>query len=185
MTVKTRPTSIVTYTGRRVWPVSMTVDDVIPIDVAHALSNICRYNGHVDEFYSVAQHCCLLYDRGVELNLEPLVLKELLIHDATETYCGDMVAPLKHQDEFQFYRDLEDKIHLIVCDKFELPYVFDPIVKDLDISIREAEIRDLKSGIGSTVKQKAGNQFGEITGWSPAKARSAMIKRMRKTGITV
>src|SRR4030042_2014756 len=31
-------------------------------DIAHGLANNCRWNGHTQKFWSVAQHCCMMYD---------------------------------------------------------------------------------------------------------------------------
>lgn len=65
-------------------------NDVLIEDIAHALSNQCRYNGHTREFYSVAEHSvrvasCL----PVKLRLAGLM------HDTAEAYVGDIVRPLK------------------------------------------------------------------------------------------
>ena len=59
-------------------------------DIAHALSMICRYGGHVREYYSVAQHSCL-----VAQLLAPRLRIYGLLHDAAEAYLGDVVSPLK------------------------------------------------------------------------------------------
>lgn len=40
-----------TYTGKKFHPTSPTVDEIDIVDIAHALSLICRYGGHVDRFY--------------------------------------------------------------------------------------------------------------------------------------
>lgn len=69
-------------------------------DIAWSLSMQCRYNGHVNRFYSVADHC----NKIVEHILEDKTLSDddqfnaarlALLHDATEAYIGDMVKPLK------------------------------------------------------------------------------------------
>ncbi len=78
-------------------------------DIAHALSNICRFNGHCREFYSVAQHsavCALLAAEAMPKGLDPAcglrvprgeleLARWMLLHDAHEAYIGDISAPLK------------------------------------------------------------------------------------------
>ena len=44
-------TFIETYTGRAFWPLHPTAAELSVIDIAHALSNQCRYTGHVQHFY--------------------------------------------------------------------------------------------------------------------------------------
>ena len=48
---------ITTYTGRHINPVNPDPDMICIEDIAHALSLICRGNGHVKTFFSVGQHC--------------------------------------------------------------------------------------------------------------------------------
>jgi hypothetical protein len=86
---------IETYTGRAFWPLKPTVEGLSIIDIAHALSNQCRYSGHVRFFYSVAQHCCLLAAKLSERGGSAADCLQLLMHDAQEAYLVDIPRPLK------------------------------------------------------------------------------------------
>ena len=45
---------ITTYTGKLFDPTNPNIDGIDIVDIAHALSLLCRGNGHVKHFYSVA-----------------------------------------------------------------------------------------------------------------------------------
>lgn len=62
--------------------------------VAHALSQICRFTGHTDEFYSVAQHA-VYTARLVERMGYPQYALWGLFHDNPEAVYGDHSSPLK------------------------------------------------------------------------------------------
>ena len=83
-------TYIVTYTGKVFEFMNPKPEMVCIEDIAHALANICRYTGHIKQFYSVAQHCVLM--ANADLPGDPLVR---LLHDATEAYIGDLASPWK------------------------------------------------------------------------------------------
>lgn len=85
-------------------------------EVAHALSHICRYTGHVPEFYSVAQHCCL-----VAAHLPRRFALAGLLHDATEAYISDLSAPLKRLPGMEFYGTLEERLYARVAATFGVP----------------------------------------------------------------
>lgn len=62
-------------------------------DIAHALGMIVRYNGHVKQFYSVAEHSVLVAKLMRDLTGgDPY---EGLLHDATEAYLSDVPKPFK------------------------------------------------------------------------------------------
>ncbi|WP_437881058.1 phosphohydrolase [Pseudomonas sp. LRF_L74] len=68
---------------------------VITTDLAHALSNVCRFNGHCARHYSVAQHSILVADI---IALQGGTAEEQLaglLHDGTEAYISDLTRPLK------------------------------------------------------------------------------------------
>ena len=54
---------IMTYTGKMFDPLRPEWEKIDIADIAHALSMLCRANGHFPTFYSVAQHCinCMVY----------------------------------------------------------------------------------------------------------------------------
>jgi 5'-deoxynucleotidase YfbR-like HD superfamily hydrolase len=66
-------------------------DTILIEDIAHGLANNCRWNGHSQKFWSVAQHCCMMFDKA------PYNQRlSYLFHDAEEAYWGDMIRPLKN-----------------------------------------------------------------------------------------
>src|SRR4051812_31750950 len=83
---------IQTYSGTEFWPLSPKAADVKLIDIAHALSNKCRFAGHCREFYSVAQHSVL-----VSRQLPDEFKLWGLLHDAGEAYFADIPNPIKIQ----------------------------------------------------------------------------------------
>lgn len=64
-------------------------------DIAHGLSNTCRFSGHCDRFYSVAEHACLVMWRLEKEGFPPETLRKVLHHDDSEAYLTDIPRPLK------------------------------------------------------------------------------------------
>ena len=136
-------------------------------DIAHALSNLCRFNGHTREFYSVAQHSVLVsytvelavFDQQEQIPIEsrggPEAVEELriaglwgLLHDASEAYLGDVTSPLKtalRKTPFDVstYDRLEAQIMSGVCLAFGLPPVQPALVREMDLRILATERRDV------------------------------------------
>lgn len=93
---------IQTYTGKAFDLLDPQPEQVDILDIAHALSNICRFTGHCRAFYSVAQHSCLVARIVVDLwrrehgyDCPEEVALVALLHDAPEAYIGDVSTPLK------------------------------------------------------------------------------------------
>ena len=107
LSIERRGGSILTYTGRTFWPLDPRPEDIDVRDIAHALSLQCRFSGHCREFYSVAQHSCLVAEAAAQVNLAYALPG--LLHDASEAYLIDLPSPLKRADGFETYRAAEHR----------------------------------------------------------------------------
>lgn len=127
---------ISTYTGKKFFIFNPRVEDIEIADIARALSMICRFNGHVKKFYSVAQHSVLVsYIVPEEYALEGLM------HDATEAIIGDMVRPIKRfMPEF---KEVENKLEAAIAQRFNLRTDIHDIIKEADNIALVTEARDL------------------------------------------
>lgn len=128
-----KPTAIETRTGRAFDYDDVQMQDIKIQDMAASLSKICRYNGHGNEFYSVAEHCLILAEYALEHYDETIAL-HMLLHEAAEPYIGDHVSPVKNY--CPQIRELEHPIMEVACFKFGLQYPFPAIVKELDTRIQ-------------------------------------------------
>ena len=107
---------ITTFTGKRVDPLNITPHDLEIRDIAHALSLICRGNGQVRLFYSVAQHCIACAKEAEARGYSDRIILACLLHDAAECYLSDVPRPVK--EHLQGYRELEDRILEAVWEAF-------------------------------------------------------------------
>jgi len=131
-------TSIDTYCGIDFHPFNPVPSMVVIEDIAHALSNLCRFSGHCISYYSVSQHSVLV------ASILPQELKLAgLLHDASEAYLQDIPSPIKRSPEFKMYRDLEANVEAVIAQKFGYKFPLDPRVKEADCILLATEKRDL------------------------------------------
>lgn len=164
---------IQTYTGKEFFPTAPSRELINIIDIAHALSNICRFTGHTRDFYSVAQHSVLVSNyvpAGYEL--------AGLLHDATEAYLNDIAAPLKRTPELYGYTVAEQRLARTIEARFGLEpdSLSGFAVKAVDIQMLYTEKRDLL-----TKQLDWGSSVGpfeeKIIPWTPKEARSKFLAR--------
>lgn len=106
---------IQTHSGVRFYPQDIQRGDICIEDIAHALSQICRFTGHTKWFYSVGQHaliCSYMMPEGLELYG--------LLHDASEAYLCDVARPIKYLPEMEAYRRLEADVQTSIYLAFGL-----------------------------------------------------------------
>ena len=133
---------IQTYTGKSFNPLPGENEDCGPIelmDIAHALSHLCRFNGHTKRFYSVGEHS--LHVSALLAHHEPLIQAWGLLHDAAEAYLGDMVRPIKQR--MPEFIAIEDRLLQCIAKRFDLVWPIPDVVFDADDSMLATEFRDL------------------------------------------
>lgn len=141
-------------------------------DIAWNLAGICRYGGSTLGHYSVAQHCVFMDSifsfrgfnntpkiwskdvqtliKSLERNpeLERRVRLEILLHDASEAYLGDVPSPLKKL--LPQYKTIEDQWTKVIRNSFNLPEInntdsqseiINELVKGLDVLALHIERR--------------------------------------------
>lgn len=121
-----------TRSGIKYYPLDPRASEVRIRDIAHSLSMLCRYNGHCNAFYSVAEHSV-----WVSMQVKPEHQLSALLHDASEAYCSDVPRPLKLN--LPGYADIEQMNWLAIAERFNLPRVMHDSIHVADNAVLLAE----------------------------------------------
>lgn len=135
--------AISTYTGRTFDMFDPSTWDFSRMDIAHALSTLNRFAGHVN-FYSIGEHSIrvseLLAHWGCDKDTQLLGL----LHDASEAYLLDIPRPWKGQVMIggRTYVQREDEIQAAIFEWSGITYAFEndwDIVKEADMELYRIE----------------------------------------------
>lgn len=108
--------TITTFTGKHLNPMEPDKEAIDILDIAHALSLICRGNGQVKTFFSVGQHCIHCALEAQARGYSNRVILACLLHDASECYMSDVPSPFKKF--LQDYQETEEKLLDMIYEKF-------------------------------------------------------------------
>jgi hypothetical protein len=174
---------IQTYTGRKFCPLEPRAEDVFLEDIAHALSNQCRFSGHCEDFYSVAQHSVLVALCVERRGHGTMATAAALLHDASEAYLVDVPRPIK--PHLVGYKAIEDAVMAQVAVRFGImpEWFTSNVIKGADERLLATEARDLM--------RPAPEHWGllrppldeKIIPWQPSMAKRMFLDNARRLGL--
>lgn len=163
-----------TFTGLRFFPLDPSPDQICIQDIAHHLSLIARFTGATATAYSVAQHSVLVSEL-----CEAEDASWGLMHDAAEAYYTDLNTPVKHTDELEGYRKLEQRGMDVVCDRYALSRRKPSSVSAADTFAFRIECASLFPEGHPTWKPMPGG-MSKITPWPADVAERAFLSRFEE-----
>lgn len=107
---------ILTHTRVMFDPVHPNAERIDIRDIAHALSMLCRANGHFPTFYSVGQHSINCMREAAARGCSRRVQLACLLHDASEAYLADVTRPVKK--ELPRYLEIEEPLQTLIWEKY-------------------------------------------------------------------
>lgn len=158
--------------GNKLWLNDLDSNKYVISDVAHSLSNQCRYAGHSDIFYSVAQHSVL----ASQMVTSDVAL-ETLMHDCGESVMPDIPRPVKHF--VKGVREFDDMVSASMFKFFNLTWPLDKKVVEADNRMLATEARQFMKN--SNIDEW---DIGDIepynfiiTSWRPEFAKQMFLDR--------
>jgi hypothetical protein len=162
-------------TGRQFWPLDPRPEEIDLRDIARALSNQCRFGGHMNAFYSVAQHSVLVSWHSPNHPIAGL------LHDAAEAYLVDVPTPIKKH--LHGYEEIERNLLGAIGERFDV------WLKDLPEEVKIADMRAL-----ATEQQNLRPKYdfwtppmppfgGVIIPWPPSVAEDMFLARAEELGL--
>jgi hypothetical protein len=138
-------------------------DEIFIEDIANSLAKQCRYNGNIQNHYSVAEHSVILSHMVEERQFEALM------HDAAETYLCDLPRPVQEaigQDFRIKYKKIESKILHVIGQKFRFDTPIPISVLAMDDRLMREEMAEMDS-----------ENFDTIEFWSADLAEYRFLER--------
>jgi hypothetical protein len=129
-----------TYTNKKYHFLNPSVEEICIEDISRALSMSCRYSGHVNRFYSVAEHSVIIANLVYAKTKSKQEAFSALLHDASEAYLTDIPRPIK--PHLTNYGELEALAEKVIQKKFNVPGM-SKFTKYLDTHICGAEAKFL------------------------------------------
>ncbi len=140
-------------------------------DIALGLSHVCRFGGHLEKHYSVAQHSWY-----VSHAVDQRFALAGLLHDGVEAFLCDIPSPLKAF--LKDYRAIEQLHERELFRRMDLPYPIPAEVHLADKQVLAAEVRDLRPASVHWAPLKDVVAYDQwIKPWSPKKAREQFLAR--------
>lgn len=166
-----------TYTGIQFWPLDPRADEICIEDIAHSLAHQCRYNGHCQRFYSVAEHSAIMASFA-----KPEHKLAALLHDAAEAYLCDIPRPLKKY--LHGYREIEERLERTIAAKFGAPYPWPQEVHELDERMLADELEQIMAPPPADWNLRYPELSVHLPGFEPEVAEHVFLKvfRMITTG---
>ena len=107
---------ILTHTKKEFYPLDPQIEDIDIVDIAHALSLLCRANGHFKHFYSVGLHSLNCANEAIARGYSKNVVLGCLLHDGSEAYLADITRPVKRH--LHKYLEIEDVLQNKIFEKW-------------------------------------------------------------------
>ena len=107
---------ILTYKKKEFYPLEPKIEDIDIEDIAHALSLLCRANGHFNHFYSVGIHSLNCAYEAKARGYSQNVILGCLLHDGSEAYLADITRPVKKH--LHRYLEIEDVLQSKIFEKW-------------------------------------------------------------------
>lgn len=183
-TAESRRSWIPTFSGRAFDVVDPSSRDISIRDIAHSLSMQCRFGGHCQRYYSLAEH---------SLHLSRLVDEKLalcaLLHEASHAYVQDVIVPLRPL--LGGYQELTRRISAMVAKRFRLPSVLPEAIRKADQRLLATEIEYLLlptpkpwlPGVGPYSLEELGLQHTRQLGLLPREARQRFLERFAELAV--
>lgn len=157
---------IKTVSGLLIDPFVPNLDCILWTDIVHAQSNLCRYTGHVREFFSVGLHTIVVEELVRRMGGTPQERRWALLHDGSEAYFNDIASPVKR--ELPDYKQAEKNFQKVLAHKYGLPAEMPEIVHKADWTSLLIEARDLFA-------TSHPGEYGE-TEWPPITLREILLE---------
>ncbi len=156
----TNPNAILIHSGILFDVFNPKIEDIKIIDIAHALSNLCRYGGHCPKFYSVGQHSVLCSLKPGT----PQEQMEALLHDSSEAYLIDLPKPIKRK--MLDYVVIEENLLKLIFEHYKLTYPLTERIHEIDIELLHFEYDNFYT-----------NPNPDFEFWSPEETKSKFLAR--------
>ena len=158
--MKKKDAYLETVNGKSVFPWNLKREDVLIDDIANSLAMQARYNGHLPEFYSIADHSIhvtvladmLMSEKDITPEERRVIRLRALLHDAAEAFISDIPSPVKmfipsmYEHEDKMIKKIYSFYGAKITDR-KLKKYSDQIIKKSDIMVLIGEKLDITNSV--------------------------------------